>query len=367
MSDRLKAVAALVGLGTAAVVVSATAAGPIASGVRRLFSILTPNRFLWLLGLAFVAALAAALLRRSHRRPPASPGAPLAAGTAWPVWVGAIAAAAGVVWFSLGRATVVPRIFGDELTHGEAARNLAQHGSLATHGYGLVTPVIDAVAYLVTSNEVRSYHLVQALNAAVVVTAAFLAYPLARRALSARWALVVAALTVAVPWLTYARFFLTEPDFYPAFLLFALVLVRALEHPTWRRQLLVAAALALTYLTRTQALALAGAVVVAIPLYGLAQDRLRATLRAWAPTWTLYGVALAGLSLATAAGSWSPVGPYRSLIDGWHHPHGLAIWIAANLTALFLGLGVLVGVAAPLGASMLLRRTASSGKPLLPP
>ena len=66
-------------------------------------------------------------------------------------------------------------------------------------------------------------------------------------------------------------------------------------------------------------------------------------------------------SLATATGVWSPLGPYRSLIDGWRHPHGLAIWVAANLTALFLGLGVLVGVAAPLGAATLLRRTASSG------
>ena len=92
--------------------------------------------------------------------------------------------------------------------------------------------------------------------------------------------------------MTYARFVLTEPDFYPVFLLFALALVRALERPTWRRQLLVIAALALTYLTRTQAIALAGAIVVAVPLYGVARARLRETLRAFAPTWGLY---LAGL------------------------------------------------------------------------
>ena len=56
---------------------------------------------------------------------------------------------------------------------------------------------------------------------------------------------------------------------------------------------------------------------------------------------------------------WSPLGPYRHVLDGWRHPHGLAIWAAANLSALFLGLGVLVGLAAILGVVMLLRRASS--------
>ena len=112
-------------------------------------------------------------------------------GSPWPVQVGAIAAVAGVVWYSLGRAVVVPKVLGDELTHGEAARNLALHGSLATHGYGFVTPLIDALGYVTTTNDFTAYRIVQALNVVVVVTAAFLAYPLARRALSPRWSLVV--------------------------------------------------------------------------------------------------------------------------------------------------------------------------------
>ena len=365
MSSRLRAAAPILAAGLVAVLVGGTLSGPIAAGLRRLFAAVTPDRFLLLLGLAFVAALVTALAarlpraRRNGTSPPS--GDSLVDRFGWPACVGLIAAAAGVAWYSLGRAIVVPRIFGDELTHGEAARNLALHGSLATHGYGLVTPVIDSVAYLVTSSDVTAYHLVQLFNVVVVVTAAFLAYPLARRALSARWSLVVAVLSSVVPWLTYARFVLTEPDFYPVFLLFALALVRALERPTWKRQLLVFAALALTYLTRTQAVALAGAVVVAVPLYGIAQRRLRETLRAFAPTWALYLVGAAALGLAVGLGLWSPLGPYRSLIDGWRHPHGLAIWLAANLSALFLGLGVLVGTAAPLGVAMLLRRTASSG------
>lgn len=189
----------------------------------------------------------------------------------WPVSVGGVGAVAGVAWYSLGRALAVPHVFADELIHTEAARNLALHGSLATHGYGFVTPAIDSLTYLVTPDGVAAHRLLQATNVAVMVTTAFLAYPLARRAMSSGWALVVAALTPAVPWMTYARFVLTEPDFYPVFLLFALFLVRALERPTLKRQMLLLAALVLTYLTRTQAVVLAGAVVCAVPLYGIAQ------------------------------------------------------------------------------------------------
>jgi hypothetical protein len=123
----------------------------------------------------------------------------------------------------------------------------------------------------------------------------------------------------------------------------------------------VAAALALTYLTRTQAVVLAGAVVCAVPIYGIAQGRAREMLKAFRPMWALYAVGVAVLAVAVTAGLWSPLGPYRPLLDGLSHPHGLAIWAAANASALILGLGVLVGVAAPLGAALLLRRTASSG------
>jgi hypothetical protein len=353
------AAAGLACISVVAVVAAATFAGPIASALRKLFAAVTPNRFVLLLGLVLVAAVGDAIAGKHSTRDPL--GSSQFHRLGWPVSVGAIAAAAGVVWYSLGRATVVPQIFADELTHGQAARNLALHGTLSLSGYGVVTPAVDAVAYLTTSNEYTAYRVVQALNVGVVVTAAFLAYPLARRALPARWSLVVAALTLALPWLTYARFVLTEPHFYPAFLLFALVLVRALERPTWKRQLLVAAALALTYLTRTQAVTLAGAVMLAVPLYGRAVGRLRQTLRAFAPTWALYAGAGAMLLGAAAAGAWSPLGPYRTLLDGLLHPHGLLIWIAANFAALVLGLGVLTGVVAPLGAATLLRRPATAG------
>ncbi len=272
----------------------------------------------------------------------------------WPLSVGLVAAAAGAVWYSLGRALVVPRIFADEIIYAEAARGLAESGSLLGHGYGIVTPAVDATAYLLTGNDVDAYRLIQTINVIVMVSAAFPAYLLAKRALSNRSALAVAALSVLVPWMVYARFVMTEAAFYPVFLLFGLALVRALERPSAQRQLVLALALALSFATRTQAVALAGAVVSAVVLHGLARRDLRATIRAFAPTWALYAAAGAGAAALAAAGIWRPLGAYSVLLEESWHPHGIVLWIAAHVTSLSLGLGVLVVVAAPLGAAALL-------------
>ncbi len=362
---RLRVVLPIFAVGLVAVGTGATLGGPIAAAVRHLFAAVTRGSAVALL----VAAIAAAVLLPLAARLGSPPGFRVSAPGRlvdrldWPVAVSILCALAGVLWFSLGRAVTEPLVFADELIHGEAARDLALHGSVATHGYGFVTPAIDSLAYLATTSDVSAYRLVQAMNVVVMVSTAFVAYPLARRAVSARWALVVAALSLILPWLTYARFVLTEPDFYPVFLLFALALVRALEQPTARRQVIVVAALLLTYLTRTQAAALAGAIVCAIPIYGLAcpwgsaEGRSGPSPRRGLST--VPGVVIVVLALAT--GVWSPLGPYRPLIDGLKHPHGLTIWAAANLSSLFLGLGVLVGVGAPLGVAMMLRRSASAG------
>ncbi len=285
--------------------------------------------------------------------------------TPWPLGVGLAAAAAGIAWYSLGRALAVPRIFADELIYANAARGMAESGRLLGHGYGIVTPGIDAAAYLLTGDDVDAYRLIQAINVAVMVSAAFPAYLLARRALSHRSALGIAALIVVVPWMVYARFVMTEATFYPVFLLFALALVRALERPSTQRQLVLALSLVLAFATRTQAIALAGAVVSAVALHGLARHELRATLRGFVPTWALYAASGTVVAALAATGIWRPLGAYGVLLEDWWHPRGLALWIAANVTSLSLGLGVLVAVAAPLGAAALLGNRATPSEQAL--
>ena len=280
----------------------------------------------------------------------------------WGVVVAAIAAVAAAGWYVLSRATSVPHVFSDELIHAELARTLARDGTLAAHGYGFVTPIIDSIAYLVTSSDVSAYRLIQLFNVLVMVTAALPAYLLARRALSHRWALVVAALAVTVPWMSYSALVMTEAAFYPIFLLFVLALIRALERPTRGRQLVLALALVLACVARTQAFILAGAVIVAVLVYGWARVRFRATVRAFLPTSLLYGVAGGLVIAASAAGRVNPLGNYSVLLHGGFHPHGLLLWAASNVTAFTLSVGVLAVVAAPLGVAVLLRRRASDGE-----
>ena len=366
--------ARLTSAGTASLIVlvlvlGAVVPGPIASTIRFLFEQATAAHVLVLAGLIAVAAvLAAAHRRRSTARVRVAPVMQnmrhgLLARlnhVPWPLSVGLAAAVAGVGWYSLGRALAVPRIFADEIIYAEAARGLAENGRLLGHGYGIVTPAVDATAYLLTGNDVDAYRLIQAINVVVMVSAAFPAYLLAKRALSHRGALAVAALAVLVPWMVYARFVMTEAAFYPVFLLFGLALVRALEKPSARRQLVLALALALAFATRTQAVALAGAVVSAVVLHGLARGSLRATFRAFAPTWALYAAAGAGAAVMAAAGIWRPLGAYSVLLRESWHPHGIVLWLAAHVTSLTLGLGVLVVVAAPLGAAALLNPRAEA-------
>jgi hypothetical protein len=265
-----------------------------------------------------------------------------------------IAAIGAAVWYVLGRALTLPQVFSDELVYFEAARALAEHGAVPTY-YGVVTPAVDSVAFLVTS-PIGAYHGIQLINSVAMASAAWPAYLLARRVLPYSWALVVAALTVSVPWMVYTRFVMTEPVFYPIFLWFVLVLARALELPTRRRQLVLLLVAALAYATRAQAAVLFPAIVVAVLLFGVARGAVRATARSFTFTWILSCIGGAVVLLAAAVSSWNPFGAYSGLFEGLRHPHGLLLWTAANATSLSLGVGILVAAAAPFGAITLLRR-----------
>ena len=356
------------------VVLGVVAPGLVASTIRGVFAQATPAHVLALAAAVAAVALVRAALTSRHR--PAVPpgritssagklGKRLAAqidAVPWPLAVGLVAVAAGVGWYALARAAAVPRIFADELDLRDTARGFAEEGTLLYRGYGLVTPAIDAVAYLLTGSDVDAYRLIQLMNVVLMVSAAVPAYLLARRALSHRLALAVAALSVVVPWMVYSRFVMTEAAFYPAFLLFVLALVRTLEHSSIGRQLVLALALLIAFETRTQAVALAAAIASAVVVFGLARGDLGSLLRAFTPTWILGTCAgVSALALA-AAGIWQPLGAYHVLLKDTWHPHGLLLWVAANVTSLSLGLGVLVVVAAPLGAAALLRRGATQGE-----
>jgi hypothetical protein len=291
---------------------------------------------------------------------------PTLADVSWPASLLLTCAATGAAWYSLGRARVLPHTFADELLHERVARGVAESGSLATHGYGLVSGVVDAFGFWLTTDAASAFHLIQLLNVIVMVSAALPAYLLARRVVSQPGALVVAALTVSVTWMAYSAMIMTEPAFYPVFLLFVLALVRALERPSWGRQAVMLTALVLAFETRTQAICLVGALLLAAVIHGWSRGRTVALLRAFAPTWSLFGAAILLGGIAAAAGViGSPLGAYQKLLDdslSVLHPHGLLLWTAANLTSIALGVGVLAMLAFPLGLAPLLRRGSTTSE-----
>ena len=81
----------------------------------------------------------------------------------------------------------------------------------------------------------------------------------------------MAVLTVTVPWMALTGFLMSEVVAYPAFLWACLASYRAVVEPRARRDLLAVAALGFAVLTRTQFLALALALPLAILVEELSQ------------------------------------------------------------------------------------------------
>ena len=106
----------------------------------------------------------------------------------------------------------------------------------------------------------RAIHL---FNSLLMASAAIPAYLLARQVV--RWspaALLVAALTVAVPWIGMSTLVMTEVAAYPAFVWAVLAIHRALVEPSPRRDLIALVAVVLAFVARTQFVVLA----IALPL-----------------------------------------------------------------------------------------------------
>jgi hypothetical protein len=286
-------------------------------------------------------------------------------------WLAGMITLSAIVRFTIGRRMTAPWIMVDELVYSELAKGIASgagyvlRGEAVGLGYGAVYPLLISPAYLLDSLT-DAYDAAKAINAVLISLAALPAYLLARRLVSPPFALLVAALSLAVPSLFYAGTIMTENAFYPVFLTAVLLLVRALERPTPLRVALVLAATGVAFLTRTQAVALVPAMVTAPLLLAAWRGRLRLLLDyRW-----LYGglAALAGLVLAAAAlRGHSPVsllGAYRAAGEYDYRAEDVARWLLYHLGELDLYVGI-----APFAALLLLalrgRALSQAGQALL--
>jgi hypothetical protein len=241
--------------------------------------------------------------------------------------------------FVAARAVDTPRIVPDELLYGLLGRSLYESGRLHVLGgdagyYSLVYPALAGLPLRLPDLE-RGYQLLKLLQALVMSATAVPVYLWGRSLMRPRWALVAAALTVAIPALAFSGLVMTEVAYYPAVTLAAWAAARALARPSRARNLLLATAIAAAVGTRLQGLVLIPAVLTAIVL----KAALERNLRGLTAYWRLGAAGLAVGIVVVAAGS-SSLGGYSVVAHGGYAPGAVARFVLYHAAALLLLCGV---------------------------
>jgi len=256
----------------------------------------------------------------------------------------AAAAGAGLVVlvFYLVEASLqkTPWLFTDELEWTQLSRAIAATGHAARRGQ----PVFfkSLYAYLIAPawwlhSTAAAYAAIKDANAVVMCLAALPAYLLARMLCARAAALAVAALTIAIPAMSYATSIIPEPLAYLWFSLAAWLAVRALASPRAATVLPALAAAALGPLVRKEFVVLPAALVLAAAALWAAGGPARA-LR---PRLARVLAALAGLALFGFLFNWLVVERIQRWTPGQYvNGHTLNAGVLA-FGALAIGLGML--------------------------
>jgi hypothetical protein len=178
-----------------------------------------------------------------------------------------------------------PWIAPDELIYAELGRSLWTTGRLdllgePTRFFSLVTPVLVGLP-LRLDDVGLGYALLKALQSVVMSLAAVPVYLWGRTITTRGYALLAAALTVAVPGLAYAGLVMTEVALYPLLVLAAWAIARTLVRPTLAAQALALGAVMLVTATRLQGAVLVAAWLTAAVVHALLERRPRLVLRQW--------------------------------------------------------------------------------------
>ena len=319
-------------------------------------------------GTAFAADLAERLDELGlalDGRPRAAPRRPstLARIPVW-AWLLGIVVASIVARYGLSRRVVAPWIMVDELIYSELAKSFAASGHFLIRGhhsssYGVLYPLLVSPAWKLFSSIPDAYAAAKTIGSIVMSLTAVPAYVLARRVLRPLPALLAAALTVAVPSMVYTGTLMTENAFYPLFVTTALAFVLTLERPTLARYALLLVSFVLTFLTRTQAVAVLPALASAPLLLAWFERRpLRTALREFK---VLYGVlatavvAVVAVQFARGKSPYDVLGQYGATGHAHYHANDVLRWLLYHVAELDLYLGVL-----PFAALLLLLATARS-------
>jgi hypothetical protein len=280
---------------------------------------------------------------------------------AWGWLAGLVVLSAGIR-YALARGAVAPWIMVDELIYSELAKSFAEGGrflvrSQETAAYGVVYPFLLSPAWALFAAVPDAYAAAKAINALLMSLAAVPTFLLARRVVRPAFALLAAALAVAIPPMLYTGTLMTENAFYPVFLFSAWAMARWLEEPSAARTALLALLVLVAYLTRAQAVAFLPALVTGSFLLAGRQALRRYRL--------MYGIGLAagallvGVQLARGSSPAGILGAYEVAARSSYTAAGVSAWLLYHWSGLALALGVV-----PLAAFLVL---AAQARSLTPP
>ncbi len=207
----------------------------------------------------------------------------------------------------------------DELLYERLSLSFVDGAFLPTlHGehvdaYAVLYPFLLMPVYAVVDlpEAVRVAH---GLNGVLFASALVPTYLLARELALSRFATIASALfAVAIPWTVIGGFVMTEAAAYPASLLAALTIHRAVVLPSLRRDALALGAIALATLARPQLAALGVVFVLAAAAQEARHGRWRDHLALWIVA--ALAVAVVALGGAGVTGSYAPVFEQGNLVS----------------------------------------------------
>jgi hypothetical protein len=293
-----------------------------------------------------------ALPERLSPEPPAPRLTLVPRARAWPVRALLTAVFLGAFlyhWLN-SRGHVTPIVFPDELLYAKLAQSLAAGDGLTIRGEAVFfpspLPVLAEVPAWLLGSGTAAFAALKALNAALMASAVFPAYALARRVVRPSFALVVAAATVATPAMLYHAYLMSEALAYPVFVLACATIVRAIEGPSTRMELAVVGVSLVACLTRLQFVVVPVAYLLAATAGPwLAGEGFRAGLRRHRLSLSLL-TGLLALPLLTGG---FVLGTYKGVAILDYAPPDVAGWSAFTAVLLAFAAGWLVIPGALLG------------------
>jgi hypothetical protein len=247
----------------------------------------------------------------------------------------------------------------DELRYERLAISIAKTGSPLPRIHETAVRDLDQLYPLLIAPFFRhgdvaaDLHQAHLAGAWLMTSACIPAFLLARRVSGRSWVgWLVAVSSLAIPWMIYSSFLLTETVAYPVFLWTMLALQRTVAAPSARADLVAVVALMVAFFARTEFVAFVVVLPLAVlaaeltaaegPLPGRAKTAARRSVRAHPILLAVYGALIAIVAVYTALGGHVlGLSAYGQTVPTSLFPPGLAQLSAGYVAQLAFGLGLL--------------------------